>query len=227
VSERRTEKERLREQRLERERAAALASRGRRRAYFGAGAVAVAGVIAAIVVALASSGGGGGGSGAGSAGGLRTTPAPWPAETNGLAQRAAALHLPQPSDTIFHIHAQLRVFVDGRQVTVPADIGIDASTRFITSLHTHDSTGIIHMEAVRRYPFTLGQFFTVWGVKFTRSQLGAYKAGGGKVLQVYADGRRIADPAAYVMKPHDSVVVGYGKPGSFPTKVGARFPPGY
>jgi hypothetical protein len=225
VSSRQAQKERLRKERLERERRAAEAAARKRRLLIGGGVAAVVAAVAVVVVLVA--GGGGSGSAKSSASnGLLTTRAPWPAVKDGLPQRAAALGLPQPSDTIYHVHARLRVYVDGKPVTVPANIGIDPSTGFLDSLHTHDTTGIIHMEAVRPYNFTLGQFFTVWGVKFTSSQLGAYKVGGGKVLAVYANGKKVANPTGYAMKAHDNIVVGYGRPGSFPTRISGPFPAG-
>jgi hypothetical protein len=43
---------------------------------------------------------------------------------------------------------------------------------------------------------------------------------------VYVNGRKVSDPVNYVMKEHDVISVGYGKPGSFPTKPPADFPAG-
>jgi hypothetical protein len=82
------------------------------------------------------------------------------------------------------------------------------------------------MEAVKTYPFKLGQFFNVWGVRFSDRQIGAYRAGGDRTVQVYVNGKRIADPVAYVMRKHDRIVVGYGNPDSFPKRFSTPFPPG-
>jgi hypothetical protein len=184
-----------------------------------AGASTTGLAIAAVVVLIAAGGGGAsprvGGSGA--TAGLQATQAPWPPQYSGLASRLAALKLPAQSDSGYHIHAMLRVYVNGTQVPVPANVGIDPNATSLAPLHTHDTSGIIHIEATERYPFTLGQFFTIWGLKFTRSQLGGYVAGHGEALSVYANGQPVQNPAGYVMNPHDDIVVGYGKPGSFPT----------
>jgi hypothetical protein len=226
MSSRQAEKERLRKERLKRERQAAEAAARKRRLLIGGGVAAVVAAVVVVVILVAGGGGGSSKSSASASGGLLTSPAPWPAVRNGLPQRAAAIGLPPPSDTIYHVHARLRVYVNGKQVTVPANIGIDPSTGFLDSLHTHDTTGIIHMEAVRPYNFTLGQFFTVWGVKLTNTQVGAYKAGGGKVLAVYVNGKKVANPTRYAIKAHDNIVVGYGRPGSFPTRITSPFPAG-
>ena len=177
-------------------------------------------VVVAVIVAIVATSGGGGGkkavSGSGVLAGLQATPAPWVPEYSGLSTRLQALNLPQ-NEGAYHVHAVLRVYVNGQQVPVPAKIGIEPEATSMASLHTHDSTGLIHIESSEKYPFTLGQFFTIWGVKFTNTQLGGYVAGNGNVLAVYANGKPVANPVGYVMNPHDDIVVGYGKPGSFPT----------
>ncbi|HLB21949.1 MAG TPA: hypothetical protein VK605_07540, partial [Solirubrobacteraceae bacterium] len=177
---------------------------------------------------VASSGGGRSArvSGAGATAGLQATPAPWAPEYGGLQTRLAALNLPAGMDGAYHVHAALRVYADGKQVPVPANIGIEPEGASMASLHTHDTSGVIHIESSEQYPFTLGQFFTIWGVKFSASQLGSYVSGTGKVLAVYANGKSMPNPAGYVMKPHDDIVVGYGKPGSFPTSFQNNWAPG-
>jgi hypothetical protein len=157
---------------------------------------------------------------------LQTSPAPWAPGYTRLSRRLAALHLPGQSDTAFHIHALLRIFVDGRLVPVPAQIGIDPQGRFLAPLHTHDASGIIHIEADRRFPFTLGQFFTIWGVRLTDTAIGGYTDHGARRLRVYVDGRPVADPVAHILHAHDRIAVGYGPPGSFPTIDRTPFPPG-
>jgi hypothetical protein len=177
-----------------------------------------------VVIAVA---GGGGSGGSGPQAGVVTTPPPWEPVYNDLDERIKAMGLPGLSETIYHVHALLYVYVDGKKETVPANIGLDTENRVFSSLHTHDTTGIVHMEAIRKFPFTVGDLFNVWGVKFTDNRLGPYKPGNGNVLQTWVDGKQVSDPVNYVMKPHDVIIVGYGKPGSFPHKLPPKFPPGY
>jgi hypothetical protein len=158
--------------------------------------------------------------------GLQTGPAPWAPEYGSLERRLAALRLPGPSDTAFHIHALLRIYIDGRPVPVPAQIGIDPRGRFLAPLHTRDASGIVHIESRRPYPFTLGQFFTTWGVRFTDTRLGAYEADGSRRLRVYVDGRRVPHPTRHVLRAHDRIVVTYGAPRSSPTTDPTPFPSG-
>jgi hypothetical protein len=224
VSSRREQKERLRQERLARERATRKASSRRRTIQIGvtAGAlIALASVIAVFAVASSDSGSNGA-----TEAGVMATRAPWQPEYGSLQKRVTAMGLPQAADYPFHIHSMLRVYVSGERVPVPSQIGIDPSGQFIASLHTHDASGVVHMEAVEAYPFKLGEFFNVWGVEFTDHQIGAYQNGGGRTVQVYVNGKRIADPVGYVMKTHDRIVVGYGKPGSFPQRFSTPFPNG-
>lgn len=183
----------------------------------GGGALGVVAVLALVALIATNSGGGSSVKGAGSSAGLQATPAPWAPEYRGLATRLQALNLPVQNDGAYHVHAALRVYVSGKQVPVPANIGAEPEARFLPSLHTHDPTGLIHIESSEEYPFTLGQFFTIWGVRLTSTDLGGYVAGAGNKLAVYVNGKPVANPAGYALKPHDDITVGYGKPGSFPT----------
>ena len=217
---RKQRREQARQQRKELEESERLAARRRRRLFLIGGALVVAAIIAVVAI-LASSGGGkkhaAATGGSGVTAGLQSTPAPWSPEVANLKTRVAAMGLPTQSDTAYHAHVALRVYVNGSQVPVPADIGINAPEEYLAPLHTHDASGIIHMEASEAYPFTLGQLFTVWGVTFTSTQLGSYVAGNGNVLAVYVNGSPVTSFVSYVMRAHDNITVGYGKPGSFPT----------
>ncbi|HET8672596.1 MAG TPA: hypothetical protein VFL87_03105 [Thermoleophilaceae bacterium] len=242
MSSRKEQKEQLRQERLERERAAAAAAGRRRRLQIGGGAGLLAIIVAVVIAVVVSSSGSSSNSNSGSSGtnasapqsgqtvgdtsGLQTTTAPWKPEYSFLAQRLSAFNFPQQSDVGFHIHAELFVYVNGKHVTVPANVGIDPQGRFISPIHTHDTTGIVHEESEKPYPFTLGEFINVWGVYFTKNQLGAYKAGNGNVLQLWVNGKQDTNPLNHVMKAHDVMILGYGKPGSFPHKKSFQFPQG-
>jgi hypothetical protein len=228
VASREEQKRKAREQREQREREEQEAkAKRKRRLRIGIGAAVV--LVAAIVAFAVLSGGSSKpkSSLAADKKGAQATPGPWNSGTGGLQDRATALGLPDPSDTVFHIHANLEVYTDGKKQKVPANVGIDQNSQFITSLHTHDDTGVIHMEAVQPYPFKLGQFFQVWNVPFSATQLGGYHVRKGLVLQTWVNGVQIkSDPVNYVMKAHDRILVGFGKPGSFPTKNNFKFPAG-
>ena len=227
----------LRAQHREERAAREAAQRQRRRRVRPISAAAAVVIVAALGVGIAASLAAGGPAGpAATSGpavdlaalpGLQATAAPWQPEYASLPVRLAALALPPNGDERYHIHAHLAVFVDGTPVTVPANVGISAAAQIESPMHTHDTSGVIHIEAsAPSDAFTLGAFFDIWGVTFDAQQLGSYRDGGGRSVQVYVNGRQIADPTRYVLQPHDDIVVGYGTPGSFPQTVPFAWPPG-
>ena len=151
-------------------------------------------------------------------------PAPWPANTDGLRSRLRALGLPalDREGTALHIHAHLDVFVHGRRVAVPAGIGIGPD--FISQLHTHDASGVVHVESPDVRAFTLGEVFGVWGVRLTRRCLGGYCASGADHLRVYVGGRELTgDPRLLHLAPHSEIVVAFGTPRQLPRPLPSRF----
>ena len=145
---------------------------------------------------------------------LRTAP-PWAPQTRGLPERLAALDFPPGGDESYHAHALLSVYRDGEQVDVPPNIGFDL-TGSHSSLHTHTPDGVVHMEADDPFPYTVAQFFQVWGVAFDADRLGGDVTEGERRVHVYVNGEP-ADPSA-VLADGDNVVVAYGEVGSFPTQ---------
>jgi hypothetical protein len=134
----------------------------------------------------------------------------WPNHTATHGNRVLQLGLhPLPAEgTAEHIHAHLDVFVNGKKVTVPALIGIDIPDQFITELHTHDTTGIIHIESPSIRPFTLGQFFGEWNEPLSAKRLGSV----GGAVHWWVNGRaRTGDPAKLVLQAHQEIALAVGK----------------
>jgi len=153
---------------------------------------------------------------------------PWgPNDGDGLKQRLKAIGLDAlPREALaLHIHQRMAILVNGKFVDVPAGIGIDANGKFITELHTHDNSGIIHVESPVHRPFTLGEFFAVWGLRFSSRCLGGYCTDGKKRVWVWTDGRRVrTDPRRIVLTDHLSIIVAYGTLQSIPTPIPKHFP---
>lgn len=156
------------------------------------------------------------------AAGLQETDAPWQPEKSKLAERLAGLQLPSDG-TALHQHVLLQVFIDGKEVPMPANIGIIPGS-VESSLHTHDVSGVIHMEASKPYTFKLGQLFDVWGVVFKDAQIGSYKNTADKIVSVYVNGKKIDNPRDYTFEEKDKIVISYGAIGTAPTTVDKEFP---
>ncbi len=170
-----------------------------------------------------------------------TTAAPWGLPAYALSRIAYAGLTPVRGTLDRHDHVHLDVIVNGKKLTVPAGIGLaepvdngpcpntglgaqgDCATGHIftaqvanSPLHTHSTSGIIHIEADRPGSFTLGQFFDEWGVRLSASCLGGYCSGGGKQLRVYVNGKRHpGNPRRIVLTNHQEIAVVYGSRGGF------------
>jgi len=145
--------------------------------------------------------------------GLQTSQPPWRPEYAHLRERIRAIGLPPAGTERFHIHALLRIYVDGILSPIPANIGVNHARDIETSLHTHDRTGIVHMESTHPHRFTLGDFFAVWGVRLGPDRVGGLS---GDQVHFFLNGRPLRDPAAYEMRDDDNIVIGYGTLDSFP-----------
>lgn len=146
----------------------------------------------------------------------RDTPPPWPAPADAAAAvRAAGLVMLDEEGTVEHIHAHLDVRVDGHPVEIPAFLGIDRNGGGISPLHTHDATGIIHIESPVKRQFSLGELFSEWEVSLSADNIGALHADGTKKMRVFANGKQITgNPAAVMMNAHDEIVILFGAPQS-------------
>jgi len=115
------------------------------------------------------------------------------------------------------------LYVDGRPVTVPANIGIDPGHVF-SPLHTHDTSGIIHVESPTESAFSLGQFFAVWGVPLSARRIGTLATTGGARLRTWVNGKPLAaDPTRIVLAPHQEIVIAYGTAAQMPKKVRSSY----
>lgn len=145
--------------------------------------------------------------------GIQTGVAPWPAEIAHLAERLRAIGLPAlgSEGVASHIHQHLDIFVNGVSVAISAGIGINPSANFISDVHVHDGTGVIHVESPVVQPRTLGEFFDVWGVRFTKDCIGGYCATASSTLAVYDNGALVAgNPRALVLASHHEIAIVFG-----------------
>jgi hypothetical protein len=152
--------------------------------------------------------------------GLQAGPAPWKANAGSLLRaRLDRLDLPVLSaeQLDYHIHMHLDVYIRGVHVPVPPDVGIDFVDQFLTVLHTHDASGVVHVESVTSLPYQLGTFFGVWGVRLNKTCIGRYCAGPEARLRAYLGGKPFAgNPASIVLREHEEIVLAYGTKAQLP-----------
>lgn len=138
----------------------------------------------------------------------QTSMPPWPAPTDVPARVASAGLDLGPMGTAEHYHPKLRIIISGKDVPIPANIGVDPTTGAMSAVHTHEADGTIHIEAdTAGETFTLGQLFTQWGVTLTPTQIGGVTAKDGQQMDVTSNGMPVAgDPKDLRLEP-DQVIV--------------------
>jgi len=161
--------------------------------------------------------------GAGAARVGRAVPAPgWTRPADQAAQvHRAGLDLLAAENLTLHYHAHLDIVLDGRAVPVPPGLGIsvtDAAGNIrgshtpgrpgIAALHTHDTSGVLHVESPTNPQFTLGQLFTEWDLRLGPGQIGSYRDQPGTRVQVYVNGRPFTtNPTRLVLQAHQEIAV--------------------
>lgn len=127
---------------------------------------------------------------------------------------------------LLHIHAHLQIYVDGEQRAVPAGVGIEPPYTVQASadgplidrgaafswLHTHDTTGVIHVESPVLRSFTLGEFFEVWGRPLGPDRVGPAR---GRVTALVNGVRFVGDPRRIPLGAHDVIQLSVGRPAPF------------
>lgn len=199
--------------------AARAKERRRRTIGITVGAALIVAVIGVLVIVTVNSGGGGS-SATGKPGSSGSAPS-WPAPTGDAATKAVAaagLQAYGQEMLAYHIHAHLDVIDQGTPVTVPPQIGFVYNSagqpKGLTSLHTHQPDGIIHIEAPKKADHTLGQFFAEWQVPLTSTCVGTLCADATHTFDVYVNGKAVVgDPKQIVLHPHDEIAVIYAKKG--------------
>lgn len=206
------------------ERAAALRRQAelkerRRRVQIGFGAAAaLVGVVAAVVLGIrgAQNDDRQAGTAANDVSGVGAAlDPPWPLPEDVDSRVAAAGLDTGPMGTADHYHVHLDIFVDGVEVTVPADLGVDPATGAMSAVHTHTPDGLVHVEADKvGEAFTLGQLFTQWDVRLSEDQIGSLVASPDEPLKVYVDGaEQTGDPAQLRLADRQQISIVYGDQG--------------
>lgn len=125
---------------------------------------------------------------------------------------------------VHHIHVHLEILFNGVPITVPAGIGVgrpwgvDPSGFIATGscfawIHTHDTSGVVHIVTPEEKAFTLGQLFEVWGQTLTADSA----LGSAGPVAVLINGVRLSDdPRTVKLLNLDNIVIELGAPPSSP-----------
>lgn len=103
------------------------------------------------------------------------------------AKESALIECTGHQEGNIHYHAKLEIFQDDRSMEVPANIGIVGDC--IHPLHTHDTSGLIHIDYQRPIRVTMGDFFDLLGTTFRDDQIGSFKEWDGYSLSMVVNGK--------------------------------------
>ncbi|HEV3237194.1 MAG TPA: hypothetical protein VGZ25_09415, partial [Gemmataceae bacterium] len=63
-------------------------------------------------------------------------------------------------DDAVRIQARVEIFLDGKQIPIPADLGVFGETE--DPIHTHGDSGDLHIESPFQRDFELADFLAIW-----------------------------------------------------------------
>jgi hypothetical protein len=119
------------------------------------------------------------------------------------------------SSVQYHIHALLSIYQDGTRLALPGSIGRNGHCDY--DMHTHDGSGVMHIETNVAKTFTLGQFFALWGQPLSAAAVAGLP---GQPTFYVIDNEKVArftaDPSAITLNAHREIVIVTGTP---PTQV--------
>ncbi|MGA8534837.1 MAG: hypothetical protein WB615_12085 [Candidatus Tumulicola sp.] len=118
-----------------------------------------------------------------------------------------------------HIHSHLALFDRGKQIQVPRLIGFSANQSLpgggcLYWIHTHDSSGIIHVEtpdvqAPGGGHYTLGMLFDIWGEPIGSNGVAGFKG----PVTAYVNGAKYdGDLRAIPLMSHQQITLEVGTP---------------
>jgi len=140
-------------------------------------------------------------------------PLTWPLPSDPGPYVTAAGLTTQAEMTNIHYHAHLDVIDNGKNVALPQGLGFVTTT--LSFVHTHDTSGIIHLESPTAQKFTLGQAFVEWGVRLTSTCVGGLCTDSTHDLKFFVNGKQYTkNPQDLVFKPHMEVAIWYGAKGA-------------
>ncbi len=125
-----------------------------------------------------------------------------------------------------HVHQHLTLIADGVQRAIPLAIGVlnaQVLSGFVVDgscfywFHTHDASGIIHLEAPVTTPLTLGDLFAVWGEPLGRAGVAGFQ---GTVTAFVDTTRYDGDLGSLVLTSHQQITLVVGTvPAHLPTYI--------
>ena len=115
------------------------------------------------------------------------------------------------SEVVEHYHVTLSIIIDGSNVEIPADTGIqdEFCPDGMRGIHTHDSTGKLHIETPDQENGTIGAFFAIWNQTFNQNQILDNQANSEFEIIMEVNGQQNNEYQHYLMHDGDQIEIRY------------------
>ncbi len=119
----------------------------------------------------------------------------------------------------YHIHVLLTIYINGQQVSVPQGVGIapGSSPSCLYWLHTHDTSGIVHIESPTTRLYSLQNFLDIWQ-SFQAQQISfPTQLASSSGWTIYVNGKAVTGNFKSIsLNPHDLITIMYNSPNAKP-----------
>jgi hypothetical protein len=139
------------------------------------------------------------------------------APQGGLGQAVDGIDCGTQEYATLHVHTHLAIYNNGKLIQVPPYIGFapnPATGGCLYWIHTHDGSGVIHLEAPdlappQGGPYTLGMLFDIWGQPLQPDDIAGLKG----TVTAYVNGEKYAgDLRTIPLLSHQQIVLEIGTP---------------
>ena len=112
---------------------------------------------------------------------------------------------------ISHIHSSLSIIIDGNEIAIPGDIGIQDSDcpDGMRGVHTHHADGTLHIESPGAMDAPVGAFFEIWGENFDETHILNKESNEENEVVMFVNGQENLEFENYVMNDGDVIEIEY------------------
>ena len=117
------------------------------------------------------------------------------------------INLAEHKNLALHIHPILEIEILGEKQTIPANIGISSAGMKV--VHTHDTTGTIHVETPYPTQLHLRDFFTIWNKMFNSTCIFENCKDESHELLMFVDGEENTEFENLPLQDKQQIKIGY------------------
>ena len=124
-----------------------------------------------------------------------------------LTMPAKEISLTESTTLLYHIHPVLHITILGTPQILPDNVG--RTDTVLRPIHTHDSTGTLHVESPCLRDYTLGDFFSIWGQEFNSTCIMGHCNDGTHSVKMTVDGSPSNAFENLVLRDGQNIVISY------------------